>query len=504
MRLKLPRFQNNISLRWVLVVLLVLPTFGAVTLVGYLSYRSGRQAVEKLAHQLIKNAGQQVTQELDHYLQNAHEFNQRQIAAIQSGAINLQNLDQLHRYLILQHRQTEDLTTLLFGTPQGDFRVSHRVSPRDYGVTTLLKPEELPFEAAISDPLNPSINQTYSINEDGELMRLIEILQNIDVRDRPWYRQAVETGKSGWTPPFQIGSTNLLALNAYDPLYDKSRQLLGVFAVNISLNQLSEFLRNLEIGKSGEVYIIERNGLLIADSTSEMPYSVSGKPDLSGTAEPGTIVFQRRFPSQIPNSVIKDSYEYLLAKFENLATLQSPQALNFQKRGDRYFLNISPYKDKYGLDWLIVTVIPESDFMAEIHRNTRTTVLLCLLTMGLAIASGLLIADRLTIRITRFSRISQELANGNLTQRLPADLPIVEMKGLAQSFNRMADQLQQSFDWLENALEASEEKFTTIFRTIPDPIAITNLTEGRFLEVNNRMSEFYGYSRQELLGRTAL
>lgn len=266
----------KIPLWWLLVVPFVLQTVGAVALVGYLSYRSGQQAVEKLAHQLMKNVGQQVTQELDRYLQNAHKFNQCQIAAIESGAINLQNLDRLHRYLILQHRQNEELTTLLFGTPQGDLRVSHRVSKRDYGVTTRLKPGELPFEAAISKPSNPAINHTYSVNQAGDLGRYLETVKNIDVRDRPWYRQAVKTGKAGWTNPFQISSTNILALNAYTPFYNKSRQLLGVFAVNISLNQLSDFLRRLEVGKSGKVFIIERNGLLIADSTAEPSYSVSG------------------------------------------------------------------------------------------------------------------------------------------------------------------------------------------------------------------------------------
>ncbi len=504
MRFKRLCFQNNIPLRWVLVVLLVFPTLGAVTLVGYLSYRSGRQAVENLAHQLIKNVGQQVTQELDHYLQNAHQFNQRQIAAIQSGAINLQNLDQLHRYLILQHQHTENLTTLLFATPEGDFRVSHRVSPRDYGVTTHLKPEELPFEASVSKPSNPTTLEIYSIDQAGNLQRYLSTLTNIDVRDHPWYRQAVETGKSGWSPLFQIGSTNLLALNTYHPFYNQSGQLLGVFAVNISLNQLSEFLGNLEIGESGEVYIIERNGLLIAKSMEKMPYPISAELQMKGIGRPGMLEFRRRFPSEIPNPIIQDSYQYLLGKFGHLATVKSPQAFHFEMGNHRYFLNISPYQDQYGLDWLIVTVIPESDFMAEIYRNTHTTILLCLLTLGLAITSGLLIADRLTFRITRFNHISQELANGNLTQRLPADLPIAEIKGLAQAFNRMADQLQQSFDRLENALEESEEKFTTIFRTIPDPIVITNLTEGRLLEVNNRMIEFYGYSREEMIGRTTL
>ncbi|MFB2938481.1 PAS domain S-box protein [Aerosakkonemataceae cyanobacterium BLCC-F154] len=503
----LPRFPVNsakISLRWLLVVPFVLQTVGAVALVGYFSYRSGQQAVEKLAHQLMKNVGLQVTQELDRYLQNAHQFNQQQITAIESDAINLENLDRLHRYLILQHRQAEDLTTLLFGTPQGDLRVSHRVSNRDYGVTTQLKPGELPFEAAISKPSNPAINRTYSVNQAGDLGRYLETIKNIDVRDRPWYRQAVKTGKAGWTNPFQISSTNILTLNAYTPFYHKSGQLLGVFAVNISLNQLSDFLHRLEVGKSGKVFIIERNGLLIADSTTEPSYSVSGKPDLSGIAEPGTLKFQRRLPSEIPHPAIQDSYQYLKTRFSNLATIKSPQSLNFQMRDRRYFLTVSPYQDKYGLDWLVVTVIPESDFMAEIQNNRRTTFLLCFLTLAMAIASGLIIANRFTTRIARLNQISQQLASGNLTQRLPANSLIIEVREFAQSFNQMADELEKSFDRLHNSLEQSEEKFTTVFRNSPQPAWTATLAEGRCIDVNESFSKVLGYSRTEAIGKTCV
>lgn len=498
------RFSKRISLHFVLVVPFALQTLGAVVLVGYLSYRSGQQAVEELAYQLMENTGQQVAQELNHYLQSAHEFNQRQIAAISSGVLNLQNLDQLHRYLLLQHKQAKGLTTLLFASPQGDLRVSHRVSPRDYGVTTQLRPEELPFEAAISEPSNPSTNRTYSINEAGKPNRYLETIKNLDARDRPWYRQAVTTRKAGWTSPFQIGSTSLLALNAYAPFYDRNNQLQGVFAVNISLNQLSDFLAGLKVGQSGEVFIIERNGWLIADSTPEDSYSIAGKPDLDGTTEPGIVKFKRRFPSEVSNPRIQQTYEYLKQRFNHFATLRSFQSLQFTTQGRRYFVTIAPYNDAYGLDWLVVTVIPESDLTTEIQRNTHTTALLCLLTLGLSIASGWLTAHRFTRRIDRLNRVSQELASGNLSQRLPADSGVAEVRKLAQSFNQMADQLQQSFDRLKDALEESEDRFTTVFRTCPDPIAIIDLSEGRFLEVNHRLTEFYGYSREEMVGQTAL
>lgn len=63
------------------------------------------------------------------------------------------------------------------------------------------------------------------------------------------------------------------------------------------------------------------------------------------------------------------------------------------------------------------------------------------------------------------------------------------------------------FDRLPMALMAdqtSSELFTTIFRTSPDPIAIVTLAEERILEVNDCFVEFFGYSRQELIGCTAL
>ena len=138
---------SKIPLSLVLVAPFVTLVVSVVGLVGYLSYESGRQSVENIAGQLLDNTGQQVNQELNRYLQTAHNTNQRHIAAIKSGVINLQDLDQLHRYLILQHQQNQYLTTFLFGTPQGDLRVSHRVSYSDFGKISYLALGELPYEA---------------------------------------------------------------------------------------------------------------------------------------------------------------------------------------------------------------------------------------------------------------------------------------------------------------------------------------------------------------------
>lgn len=55
----------------------------------------------------------------------------------------------------------------------------------------------------------------------------------------------------------------------------------------------------------------------------------------------------------------------------------------------------------------------------------------------------------------------------------------------------------------ERALRASEEKFSKVFRSSPDWIAITTLSEGRFIEVNDAFLNITGYKREEVIGKTS-
>jgi PAS domain S-box-containing protein len=56
----------------------------------------------------------------------------------------------------------------------------------------------------------------------------------------------------------------------------------------------------------------------------------------------------------------------------------------------------------------------------------------------------------------------------------------------------------------ERRLRLSEEKFAKAFRASPDAIVISTATDGRYIELNDAFAAMLGYSRDELLGRTAL
>ncbi|MFZ2908911.1 MAG: PAS domain S-box protein, partial [Candidatus Desulfobacillus denitrificans] len=56
----------------------------------------------------------------------------------------------------------------------------------------------------------------------------------------------------------------------------------------------------------------------------------------------------------------------------------------------------------------------------------------------------------------------------------------------------------------EKALRLSENKFSKVFRANPLAIAITRLSDGQFLDVNEAWCRLHGWTREEALGRTSV
>jgi PAS domain S-box-containing protein len=77
---------------------------------------------------------------------------------------------------------------------------------------------------------------------------------------------------------------------------------------------------------------------------------------------------------------------------------------------------------------------------------------------------------------------------------------------LLQSMRVIASQIGQFLTRkrAEDALRASEEKFSKAFHGGPDSITLSKLESGEFLDVNEGFARLSGYSRGEAIGRTAI
>ena len=97
--------------------------------------------------------------------------------------------------------------------------------------------------------------------------------------------------------------------------------------------------------------------------------------------------------------------------------------------------------------------------MEEINANTKITILLCFLTLVIAIGFGLVITHWVTKPIKQLSQASKAIAQGewqyenNQTNRIFNNQAITEINTFADSFYSMANQLKTILDSLENRVE---------------------------------------------------
>ncbi|MBW4521625.1 MAG: PAS domain S-box protein [Scytolyngbya sp. HA4215-MV1] len=305
------------------------------------------------------------------------------------------------------------------------------------------------------------------------------------------YRHAIATHNAIWSDVYPGKDQKTLAISFNHPIYARDRRtLLGVVNIEKDLQSLNNFLYRQQFGKEGRIFIMERSGKLIASSNG-YPYKLA-----HGKAK-------QRLALDHPDPLIAATAQHLTKKFSSLKKIHKQQQFCETVGKELLFFQVFPYQDKFGLDWLVVLAVPESEFMAETHHNTQITIFLCTGALLATIVLGWLTASWLTRPIRRLSQASRAMALGDWEPSVPADSPISELDVLARSFTQMTEQVQKSFDQVTNALQESEEKFTKIFRTSPDPIAIATL-EGKFLEINDSFMTLFGYSQAEVLGRTSL
>ncbi|HHP7231633.1 MAG TPA: diguanylate cyclase domain-containing protein [Xenococcaceae cyanobacterium] len=398
----------------------MIQVLGAVGLVGYLSFRNGQISVANLAEQLMLEVGNRISERLNIYLATPHIVNQLNQDAIDLGYLDLEKLSSMEQHFWRQSQIFDLVSYIQFGNVEGEFV---GLAINDDGTFRYQVTE---FTGAL---------QTYAIDESGNREELLETSSNFDSRRRPWYIVPQQADRPAWTEIYSWVNPPTLAITLGQPYYDVTGKFQGILAADLTLAQISEFLKSLKIGESGQTFIIEPSGLLVATSANELPFTLDGKTP------------KRLDAVDSQNFLTRATVNYLKNKFSDLSQIKKPTILSFQVEGERYFLQINPLRDEQGLNWLGIIVIPESDFMAQININTRITILLCLSALGLAIISGIYTSRWITRPIQQLIEASQAIASGNLAQNVDRT-GVKELNVLTDSFNQMARQLQASFTTL--------------------------------------------------------
>jgi signal transduction histidine kinase/CheY-like chemotaxis protein len=472
------KISGKVPLRTVLIVPFAMQIFATVGLVGYLSFRNGQKAVEDLANQLMAEASDRIEQNLRTYLAVPHNINQANATAISLGILSSDNLKQLENYFLKQLQIFDSVNSIVLGNEEKDF-IGVEIRGKDLLVVMH------------SDRTTNYDLHTYQVNERGERLKTIDLTENYNPKIRPWYANPVAAKKEIWSEIFPQFTTKDLTLAAVLPVYDNKGNLEAVVNSSLHLSAVGDFLASLKIGKRGQSFIMEPSGELVATSSGEKLSLLNNNNELV-----------RVFATESRDNLTKNTALFLREYFGNNEEIKIVKPKKFQLEKKTYFLQIRPFSDNYGLDWLIVVVVPEADFMERINANTRTTILLCMAALIVATIIGFLTSRWVTKPIISLNEAAKDIAKGRWDRRVEIERSD-ELGELSKSFNSMAVQLKESFANLEEKVRertAELAESNQQLETAKEKAEVANHAKSSFIanmshELRSPLNAILGFSQ---------
>ncbi|WP_199322571.1 MULTISPECIES: sensor histidine kinase [Calothrix] len=419
-------------LQMVLIVPFVVQIFAAVGLVGYISFKNGQKAVQELADQLMDRTNSIVEQHLNSYLAIPHKVNQINADAIAMGLLDVRDRQTLSKYF-WKLMQAYDLTYIGIGLTTGEGAGAARYDGKTITIDD--------WGAKL-----PKNGKNYATDELGN-RTIINNTFDYNNSQETWYSEPIKAGKPIWSRIYSWNGDNDSYITAATgrPIYDAQNRLIGMVGADIHLLKLSKFLQSLDVSRTGQVFIMERNGMLIANSSNYQPFALVNQQ------------IQRLRATEIPDPIVKAIAQNIQQQAHRFESINQRQKLHFKLQGETNFVYVTPWHDEYGLDWLVVVSVPEKAFMANINANNKTTIALCMTALAVAIFIGYLTSVWITQPILRMKLASQAIASGKLDQKVDTN-NIQELNILALAFNNMAQQLSESFTALEVSKAELEDR----------------------------------------------
>ncbi|MEM9116520.1 MAG: diguanylate cyclase [Cyanobacteria bacterium P01_F01_bin.56] len=429
---RLYQLLNRLPLRTVITIPFVVQVVAVVGVVGYLSFRNGQLTVNSLASQLRTELTSRILQQIETTVEQPYVINQINANLFLRGDIDVVTERGEHQFW--QQAKVFSSTNIIYcATEQEGAFLGVGRSQGGTGNS---------LQTYLANAQTDRYMHYYEIDSTGQRSFLRSKSTEVyDPRWRPWYQTTKQAGGPTWSQVYLDFQTYLPTITANTPIYDsQSGDLLGICATDIILSEeLNSFLQDLEISKSGIAFIIEPSGSLIASSTKE--------PIMVGEGERIKLLSA----SDSQNPLIKITTRYLNQTYKSLTAVKSAQ-LDARISGHRHYIETVRFEDDYGLDWIVVLVVPESDFMAQIYRNTRITIILCCGALAITILIGLLITQWLSWPLRRLINATHEISQGEWETSI--DLTRTDVIGdLSRSFANMTQQLQGAFRDLENRID---------------------------------------------------
>jgi hypothetical protein len=149
-----------------------------------------------------------------------------------------------------------------------------------------------------------------------------------DPRKRDWYILAEEKGTVVRTDVYVFFSDRAPGITLSIPVYEKNGLLCGVIGIDTQLKDISDFLKSLQIGKTGISFILDGEGRIIA--YPDLSEVVKGK-----VSEDGDLSLELSNIEGLANPLVKTSHNQYLNMLDG-AQIQKEVFFSFDFEKKKY------------------------------------------------------------------------------------------------------------------------------------------------------------------------
>ncbi|MFW0888354.1 UNVERIFIED_CONTAM: methyl-accepting chemotaxis protein [Pseudomonas sp. JL1] len=234
-------------------------------------------------------------------------------------------------------------------------------------------------------------------------------ISNYDPRVRPWYKAAIASpGTTVRTDAYYWAPDDVSLIGIVHTVSDAAGKLVGVVGLDVSLKQLTELVKNIKLGDSGYLMLVEANGNVLVDPSD-------AKHNFKPMAEIG------------PN------YAELAKSGDGVTQIEID--------GVPYMANVVSSK---GLGWRFIGLIKRDEVMAE---AASLTWLIAIIAAALAVVFAIVGASFASVIVRPIRGVAnglQEIAEGegDLTRKLSVQGKD-ETATLASWFNQFLGMIAQ-------------------------------------------------------------
>ncbi len=391
-----------------LVAVLVLILLGAGG-VGVVAYQSSRSIVQELWEDLSEQIAHGTSERALRFFESARPYVDLTRRVAERGELDVANDQELLDYFLAAVQANPEFTWASFGRADGSYIAVHRAHDGS-GIEGHIR--------------GRGQARTIPYNEERGWGEPVVRESDYDPRPRPWYQAALRSDDGCWVEPFVFATVNAPGF-AYVRAQRDASGVRGVFAVEYDVSELSAYLRELKVGEHGRTYVLTHEGHVV------------GHPDgLTSREADGDVTIARA--EGHPDRELADAFAALAGRTEARLTLDRDD-------GEDMLVLADPFPTHGKIDWMVVIVVPESDFFGHVEAQTRRTAWIAVLLALLALFVGTFFANRVSSALREMAEELDRVGRFDLADRsLPAahGSSVREVHMMSDAVDRMKGSLR--------------------------------------------------------------